>query len=93
MVKKETKPQFNQSICPICNKIIYKNVDDYCNLKDFNKGKFYCEAFYHTKCFNEKIKGSKEINDMKSKAMKLLNAAGKMIGLEEDKPKEVVYIH
>ncbi len=51
------------------------------------------EGYYHTKCYNDNLKGSTEMNLMKKKAMNLLNAAGKMIGMEEEKDKEVVWIN
>lgn len=96
MVKKKNKvkpqPKKNNScVCNICKRIIFTKTEDYCHLEDFHMGEFWREGFYHTKCFNEKIKGTPEMNAMKRKAMKLLNAAGKMINIEEE-PVEVVYV-
>lgn len=80
-------------ICKICNKIIFTNVENYCHLEDFRKGKFYMDGYYHTKCFNDKIKGSAELNSMKKQTMALLKKAGELIGMQDKDKEEVVYIN
>ena len=90
--KNKEQPKVVTNFCRICNKLIFFNVDDYCHLLDYYKGKFLREGFYHTKCFNDKIKGNAELDLMKKKAMALLNKAGEMIGMSDDKPMEVVHI-
>jgi hypothetical protein len=94
--KKKVKENLikNECICGICNRIIFRNVDDYVHMEDYYKGKFYMDGYYHTTCYNNKIKGQqdKEMSDMKKKAINLMNAAGKMLGMKEEEPMEVVHI-
>jgi len=79
------------TICGICHRIIITNMEDYCHLEDYSKGRFLMEGWYHLKCYNDKIKGGEDVNLIKKKAMDLLNKAGALLG-GEDKKEEVVYI-
>lgn len=89
---KEQPKETNECVCGICNRIIFRKVDNYCNLLDYFNGKFVQEGYYHTKCYNDKIKGNAELDSMKKKAMALLNKAGEMIGLKEEEKMEVIRI-
>ena len=72
-----------KEICGICKMYIYLLKDNYCILQDYFKGKFITEGYYHTKCYNDRIKGGAELDAMKKKTMALLNRAAEMIGVEE----------
>lgn len=47
--------------CEICKNPIKKE-DNYLRITDYLKGKFFGEAFYHTLCFNDKIKNAITMN-------------------------------
>ncbi len=69
----------NKKTCAICNKEIKPN-DNYCRLTDYKQGEFNMESFYHTNCFNDKIKGGdKDQSKMKFMAMSMLKRASKMM--------------
>ena len=91
MAKQKQNKKKNEvnPLCKICNKIIFTKVDRYCRLTDYYKGDVEVEFFYHTKCFNDKIKGTPEMNKMKLQAMALLKKAGQLIGKESG---EEVYV-
>ena len=91
MAKNKPKKD-NACICVICNRIIFTNVDNYCHLIDYHKGQFEREGFYHTQCFNDKLKGSSDLSAMKKQTMALLKRAGEMVGLKDEKKMEVVHI-
>ena len=58
--------------------------DNYCHLIDYKKGKFFLEGHYHTKCYNDRVKGDPK---MKALAMGLLGKANKLLketGVEEE---------
>lgn len=63
--------------------------DNYCQLIDFHKGKFFTEGFYHTNCYNEKLKGSKESEALRKAAWGMLKKVKGLIG-EETKEEFVV---
>ena len=86
----KTKKQ-EQKICAICNKEIKPN-DNYCRLTDYKQGQFHMESFYHTSCFNDKIKGGdKDQVKMKRAAMSMLQRAGKLLNRAEGKSPDEVY--
>jgi len=89
---KEQPKEINECVCGICNKIIFRKIDNYCNLLDYYKGNFVQEGFYHTKCYNDKIKGNAELDSMKKKTMQLLDGARKMLGMKDEEPMEVIRI-
>lgn len=74
-----------RKMCGICLKDIDITKDDYCHLEDFHLGKFYMEGYYHTKCYNDKIKGQEDMFAMKKQTMALLKKAGELLGTNEDK--------
>jgi hypothetical protein len=80
MKKKDSNPT---EICGICRMYIYLLKDNYCILQDYFQGKFAYEGFYHTKCYNDRLKGGAELDVMKKKTMALLKKASEMIGVEE----------
>jgi hypothetical protein len=72
--------------CVICSKEINKKKENYVNLRDFNKGKFESECFYHLKCWQnrfqitqEKIHKSAEdwMNKISNLDVSKLNLSGK----------------
>jgi len=67
--------------CKLCKLGIETKKDNFVQLIDYRLGKFLMEGFYHTKCFTDNINASKQ---MKEKTMKLLNSAGKLIGMKEE---------
>ena len=45
----------NKKICLICTKKINEKKDRWTNLRDFNKGKFESECFYHLNCWKNRF--------------------------------------
>jgi len=49
-----------KKICLICEKKINEKKDKYVNLRDYNKGKFESECFYHLDCWKNRFSITKE---------------------------------
>ena len=66
-----------QGKCVICSKEIDKKKERYVNLRDFNKGKFESECFYHLDCWKNRFSLTQEtINKMADKWLdKITNIA------------------
>ena len=79
----------NIKTCGICTKEINLKVDSYCHLIDYNKGKFHMEGFYHIQCYQDKIKGDKDIKKM---AFGLFKRTNKLLNKAEGKEEEVYEI-
>lgn len=59
-------------ICEICNKEIKPN-DNYCHLIDYKQGKFFCEGYYHTPCYNNQLRGlNPKQQEIQKKALDML---------------------
>ena len=66
-------------ICEICKKEIKKE-DNYCRLTDYKLGEFFSEGFYHTKCYNDQIKGmNPDQVKMKKMALGMLGKANQLL--------------
>lgn len=78
MTKKEAKQ------CRLCRLPIDIGADNYCKLIDYYKGKFYCEEYYHLKCFNEKMRGTEESKALRKAAWSLLGRVNKLTGKGEE---------
>ena len=77
-------------ICNICKEEIKLDEDNYCQLIDFFKGKFYSEGYYHTQCYNNQLQNmNPEQQEMKTKAQELLSKASSL--MEGVSPSEKVY--
>ncbi len=66
-------------ICGLCKMKIFLYKDNYIRLTDFKEGKFFMEGFYHSKCYNDQIKGGKEMKAMKRMAIGLFGRTNKML--------------
>lgn len=66
------------NFCGICTKKI-NEFDNYVRLTDYKSGQFFMEGFYHTKCYNDKISGGKDMSVMKKLAMRSLLRANKLM--------------
>jgi len=49
-----------KKICLICEKKINEKKDKYVNLRDYNKGKFESECFYHLDCWKNRFSITQE---------------------------------
>lgn len=82
--KPKTKP------CMICQKEINLDSDNYVRITDYFHGEHHSEGFYHSICYQERLKGG---NAMQKVALSLATRAHKMLdkvdGKEEEK--DVVY--
>lgn len=94
MVKFNKDFKITTKECGICNKTIFLNQDNYVHIEDFCKGQFFTEGYYHLKCYNDKIKGTQdlEMNKMKKKAYDIINKASKMLGMKEEDKMEIIRI-
>ena len=54
--------------CEICKKEIKKK-DNYCRITDYKEGEFLIEKFYHTQCYNDRLRGKMEKGKMALMAM------------------------
>lgn len=67
-------------ICVICEKQINEKKDRWVNLRDFNKGKFESECFYHLDCWKNRFVITQEkIQAQADKWMKELGVIAKTI--------------
>jgi len=79
-----------EEICGVCKMIINTKIDNFVNLIDYKKGSFFAEGFYHTQCYNDKLKGGEDMKKMKAMTFGLLKKARSIVGVEE--PTQVVEI-
>jgi len=79
-----------EEICVVCRMMINTKRDNFINLIDYKQGKFFAEGFYHTQCYNDKIKGGEDMKKMKAMTFGLLKKARSIVGVEE--PTQVVEI-
>jgi len=70
--------------CQLCRLPINITKDDYCQLIDFHNGKFFGEGFYHTKCYNERLRGTEESKALRKAAWGMLNKVNKLTGGKEE---------
>jgi len=66
-------------ICGICQREIKLDSDNYVHIRDYYKGKFSTEGYYHTQCYNDKLKGGEDLKTMKKEAFGLLSKAKQII--------------
>lgn len=76
--------------CVICDKKINKN-ERYVNLRDFNKGKFESECFYHLNCWKNRFaitqeKIQKQADDWMKQLGVVINNCKKNMGVENAIP-------
>ena len=80
----------NIKTCVICKNPINTKKDSYCHLIDYNRGQFFMECFYHTKCYNDQIKGQNpDQKAMKVFALKMLSDTNKLLRKAKGEPEEV----
>jgi hypothetical protein len=84
-MKNKTKKIKNQ-ICLICKKIIYVKRENYVHVIDFFKGKLEREGYFHRQCYLDRLnaKQSPEVQAVTQKAMRMLDALGKKVGVTEE---------
>jgi len=70
--------------CEICLLGIDLKKDNYCRLTDYKAGKFFIEGFYHTKCYNDRIKGDPRIKKALIGLLGKTNKLMKDAGVEEE---------
>ena len=85
-MKKDNLPILK--VCLICQREVLSK-DNFVRVIDYKLGNLDREGFYHTNCFNEKLKGGKELGMMKKQTFALLRKAQEMMGIE---PQEIVEI-
>ncbi len=71
-------------VCIVCRNMINTDAEDYCRITDYNKGAFYMEGYYHTKCFQERLKGSKALQSMAASVLHKANSMMDNLGLTND---------
>jgi hypothetical protein len=79
--------------CQLCRLPINIAKDNYCQLIDYSKGKFFEEKFYHTKCYIERLRGTEESKALRSVAWKMLGKVNKLTGGEEKEEYVIVRNH
>jgi len=83
MVKPNIKSK-DIKMCRICLLGISLKKDSYIHLIDYKNGEFFIEGYYHNKCYNERIRGNKKMQDM---ALRMLNKTNKLLknsGIEDE---------
>ena len=72
--------------CRKCQKEIGVK-DNYCCLKEWKKGDFLSEGYFHTHCYREGVHGTKEEREITKKAnsfMDWVNSFTKKLGKKEE---------
>lgn len=65
--------------CKICGHDIKEKEEDYYLIQYYHEGVFKGKEYFHKKCFDSKITGDSDINQMKRKAMELIEKTSKMV--------------
>ena len=66
-----------KKICLICEKKINEKKDKWVNLKDYNKGKFESECFYHLDCWKNRFVITQE--KIQAQANEWMNKVGVVV--------------
>lgn len=74
--KKKDKDKKEAKTCNICNMPIDIDNGNYCVVDTYSKGEFLSKAYYHIKCFREKLLKKKQITESLANTNKLMGKIG-----------------